>query len=282
MIAPTSGIRTASRIRIRMSGPIVLFIALLLMAGGRSLPAAGSQPGRELLRKVRIVLVGDSTVTDTSGWGLGFKQFVNDRVECINTAANGRSSRSFIDEGLWKAALALKGDYYLIQFGHNDQPGKGPERETDPSSTYPQHMARYVDETRGIGAKPILITSLTRRIFDSSGGNTINSTLTPYVEAVKQLAADKRVPVLDLHARSIALCETLGRDGCGKFNLKLENGTVDRTHLDATGSLAFARLVVDELRKAVPELAPLLRDEPAPADTIHVEQSPAAKEAPNL
>ena len=49
-----------------------------------------------------------------------------------NTAANGRSSKSFIDEGKWAAALALKGDYYLIQFGHNDEPGKGPERETDP------------------------------------------------------------------------------------------------------------------------------------------------------
>ena len=84
---------------------------------------------------IRIVLVGDSTVTDDSGWGSGFKQLVTADVEVINTAANGRSSKSFIDEGRWTEALAKRGQYYLIQFGHNDEPGKGPERETDPKTT---------------------------------------------------------------------------------------------------------------------------------------------------
>ena len=80
--------------------------------------------------KIRIVLVGDSTVTDRSGWGLGFKQFLTDRAECINTAQGGRSSMSFMQEGRWTNALVLKGDYYLIQFGHNNEPGK-PGRSTD-------------------------------------------------------------------------------------------------------------------------------------------------------
>lgn len=239
--------------------------------------AADSQP----VHKVRIVLVGDSTVTDTSGWGLGFKQFVNDNAECLNMAANGRSSKSYIEEGRWKDALELKGDYYLIQFGHNDQPGKGPDKETDPASTYPQFMARYVDETRAIGAKPILITSLTRRIFDPSGNGRIHTTLGPWADAVKKLAAEKAVPVLDLHARSIAWCESLGMEAggeaCSKFNVRDARGQIDRTHLDATGSLAFARLVIDELRKSVPELSPFLRDTPAAVETIHIEQSPAAK-----
>src|SRR5205809_236549 len=88
-------------------------------------PAA---PVAQAPRPIRIVLVGDSTVTDDSGWGLGFKQLLTDRAECINTAANGRSSKSFIDEGRWQAALARRGDFYLIQFGHNDQPGKGADR----------------------------------------------------------------------------------------------------------------------------------------------------------
>jgi lysophospholipase L1-like esterase len=223
--------------------------------------------------RVRIVLVGDSTVTDTSGWGLGFKQFVNDNAECLNMAANGRSSKSYQDEGRWKQALALKGDYYLIQFGHNDQPGKGPERETDPASTYPQFMARYVDDARAIGARPILITSLTRRIFES---NKLSSTLGPWVDAVKKLAAEKQVPLLDLNARSMAWCESLGVDGCSRFNVIDAKGQVDRTHLDAAGSLAFARIVVEDLRKKVPELAAFLRATPAPADTVHVEQSPPA------
>ena len=231
-------------------------------------------------RKVRIVLVGDSTVTDKSGWGFGFKQFLTDRAECTNTAANGRSSRSFIKEGKWEKALALKGDYYLIQFGHNDEPGKGPDRETDPHTTYREFMARYVDDARAIGAKPILVTSLTRRIFDKSGNGKIVSTLTPYVEEVRKLAAEKHVPLVDLYARSVELCEKLGPEACLAFSPPKTTNQVsnaagtnrvdnpganqwDTTHLNATGSVVFARLVVEELVHAAPELAPCLRSGPA-------------------
>jgi pectinesterase len=85
------------------------------------------------------------------------------------------------------------------------------------------------------------------------------------VEAVKKLAAEKNVPLLDLHARSKELCEKMGREGCLTFSpVKVVDGTnvVDNTHLNARGSVLFARIVVGELRKAVPELAPCLRDEP--------------------
>ena len=105
-----------------------------------------------------IVLVGDSTVTDQIGWGLGFRQFVNDGAVVSNAAQSGRSSKSYSAEGYWAKAIALKGDYYLIQFGHNDQPGKGADRETDPATTFTENMARYVDEVRAIGATPILVT----------------------------------------------------------------------------------------------------------------------------
>ena len=81
---------------------------------------------------LHVVLVGDSTVTDEAGWGAGFARLAAPTVQVTNMSANGRSSKSFIDEGLWARALAKRGDYYLIQFGHNDEPGKGPERETDP------------------------------------------------------------------------------------------------------------------------------------------------------
>jgi pectinesterase len=138
-------------------------------------------------------------------------------------------------------------------------------------------MTRYVDESRAIGAKPILITSLTRRTFDPAGNGRIATTLGPWAEAVKTLAAEKRVPLLDLHARSLAWCESLGADGCGRFNVIGPDGKLDRTHLDAAGSLAFAHIVVEDLRKTVPDFAPLLRETPAPAETIHVEQSPAEK-----
>lgn len=217
--------------------------------------------------KIRIVLVGDSTVNDGGGWGYGFKQFLSGDVECINTAANGRSSKSFIAEGRWKTALDLKGDYYLIQFGHNDEPGKGPERETDPATTYPQNLARYVDDVRAIGGKPILVTPLTRRIFDKSGNGKLMPSLVPYVEAMKRVAMEKNVPLLDLHARSVELCEKLGPDETAKFN-PIKDGKPDTTHLNGEARVVFARLVVDELRKAVPDLAPYLLTEPNAAAAV--------------
>ncbi len=211
---------------------------------------------------VRIVLVGDSTVTDKQGWGPGFKSFLTDRAECINVARGGRSSKSFINEGLWTEALALKGDYYLIQFGHNDEPGKG-ERSTDPNTTYREFMTKYVDETRAIGAKPVLVTSLVRRQWDKSGSGKINSSLTPYVEVVKELAKEKNVPLVDLHASSKQLCEQLGKEKCWEFSPIKDNNQIDNTHLNAEGSMMFGQLVVEELIKAVPELKPYFHSESA-------------------
>ena len=209
-----------------------------------------------------IVLVGDSTVNDGGGWGYGFRQFVTRDVTVTNTAENGRSSKSFRAEGHWDKALAAKGDYYLIQFGHNDQPGKGPTRETDPATTYTENMGRYVDEVRAQGGQPILVTSLTRRIFSKTDPKRIESTLTPWADAVKKLAAAKKVPLIDLHASSIEFCENLGPERTAQFNFLDQGGKKDTTHLQGDGRVVFARLVVDELRRVVPALEPYLRPDP--------------------
>ncbi len=201
---------------------------------------------------IRMVLVGDSTVTDDSGWGAGFRKLVTGAVEVVNTAANGRSSKSFIDEGRWKGALEKRGNYYFIQFGHNDEPGKGPERETDPKTTFRANMARYVDEARAIGAKPVLITSLVRRIYNDDG--TIRTTQTPYVEAVRALAVEKHVPLVDLHAITTADAEHAGDEAWADLSPRDDKGQVDRTHLNSKGSEVVARMLVDALRKVVPEL----------------------------
>jgi lysophospholipase L1-like esterase len=203
--------------------------------------------------KLRIVLVGDSTVAPGSGWGPGFEKLVAGDAECINAALGGRSSKSFRAEGHWEPALAHHPDYVLIQFGHNDQPGKGPARETDPETTYRENMARYVEEARAAGAQPILVTSLARRIFR---GGKIESTLTPYVEAVKKLAAEKQVPLVDLHARSIAQLEAMGPEAATVFDPPSKQpGQPDRTHLTEKGAELTAALVADELRRVAPELA---------------------------
>ena len=206
---------------------------------------------------VRIVLVGDSTVTDESGWGAGFSSLVSDAVEVINLAASGRSSKSYIDEGRWTGALEKRGHYYLIQFGHNDEPGKGPERETDPETTYRANMSRYVDEARGIGAKPILITSLVRRHYNADG--TIRTTQTPYVAVVRALARDKNVPLVDLHAVTLTDAEQAGDDVWADLSPRDDKGEIDRTHLNGKGSEVVARMVVDALIRVVPEMAPLFK-----------------------
>lgn len=225
--------------------------AIALFAG--ALPAAAAPPPQAPTQPpLRIVLVGDSTVTDDAGWGAGFRKFAADGVEVINLAAGGRSSKSFLDEGHWAGALAKRGDYYLIQFGHNDEPGKGPARETDAKTTFRTFMARYVEEARGIGARPVLVTSLVRRIYNDDG--TIRTTQTPYVEAVRALAAEMKVPLVDLHAVSLADAEHAGDEVWADLSPRGETGQVDRTHLNAKGSEVVGRMVAEGLSAAVPEL----------------------------
>ena len=207
-----------------------------------------------------LILVGDSTVTDNAGWGLGFRQFLADGVELTNTARGGRSSMSFIVEGSWAKALALKGDYYLIQFGHNDEPGK-PGRSTT-EEEYRGYMTRYIDETRAAGATPVLVTSLVRRQFDKQDPHKINSSLQNRVEIVRAIALEKNVPLVELHDRSKELCEKLGKEGCLVFSPPKDNGQFDGTHLNTEGYVRFGRIVAEELGRAVPELAPFLRAEP--------------------
>ena len=243
---------------------IAITIALLL-ASLNLLRAAENSTSEH---KIKIVLVGDSTVQDSSGWGLGFKEFLDtNKVELINTARGGRSSLSFMREGRWTNALALHGDYYLIQFGHNNQSGH-PGRETD-MPTFVSNMTQYVEDTLAIGAKPILVTPLTRRQWDKNNPAKINSTLEPYAADVREIAAQEKISLVDLHARSIELDEKLGPEKCQDFSpIKKVDGTnvYDGTHLKPNGSVIFARLVVAELRKNVPELAPVLRDEPRNAN----------------
>ena len=183
-------------------------------------------------------------------------------AECSRKpGGSGRSSKSYINEGHWKKLLEAKPDTILIQFGHNDQPGKGPDRETDPGTTYREFLARYVDEARAIGARPILVTSLARRHFTPEG--KIRSDLGPYAEAVKAVAAEKKVPVIDLHARSIELLERLGPQASAEFDPKPKEAgkatAPDKTHLSPKGSEVFGVIVAEELMKVEPALAPYIK-----------------------
>jgi pectinesterase len=122
-----------------------------------------------------------------------------------------------------------------------------------------------VDDARAVGAKPVLVTPLTRRQWDKDNPSKIESSLEPYAGEVRKIATEKNVPLVDLHAHSIELCEKLGREKCYEFSpIKMEDGTnaYDGTHLNGKGRVMFGRLVVEGLRKAVPELSSVLLAEP--------------------
>ena len=225
---------------------------------------------------VRIVLVGDSTVNVGGGWGPGFCSLLTPNVECVNVARNGRSSKSYYDEGLWKGALEKHGDYMLIQFGHNDMPGKGPARETDPDTTYSANLKRYIEEARAAGARPILVTSLSRRTFKD--GKLVLD-LEAYVKAAKHVAEQEEVPLIDLNASSVKLLQTMTQEQADKFNAeshpdaKGDKGP-DRTHINAEASKVFGRMVANDLSKLCPELLPDIQGEDKSAATAQSTTTP--------
>jgi lysophospholipase L1-like esterase len=203
--------------------------------------------------QIRIVLVGDSTVTDDAGWGAAIGAFFKDHVAIINHSSGGQSSRSFINEDRLKKALEDQPDYVFIQFGHNDCPGKGPDRETDPDTSYMDFMKIFIEETRKIGAKPVLITSVARRNFDEHG--KIVARLTPFADAVKRLAKRHDVPLVDLHSKSVELFERLSKSEGDE--LQPEG---DTSHFNVKGAVAVSKLIVGEIQHADSELAELLKE----------------------
>ena len=228
-----------------------MFAWLAVALGPAAALAADTKPAA----KIRIALAGDSTVTTNAGWGLAFEKLLGPGAECLQFARGGQSSKSFRDTGNWQKVLASKPDYVLIQFGHNDMPGKGPARETDPATTYRENLIRFVNEARAAGATPILVTSMARRTFD---GGKIRGELAPWAEASRKVAADKNVPLVDLFGRSIALLEKIGPEAAAAFDPRTKDGKPDHTHLSPKGAEVMAGLIAEELRKAEPKLSKLL------------------------
>lgn len=227
--------------------------------GCGSLPAAapGAEAGAAPLPLV--LLVGDSTMAPETGYGDALCARLEPAAHCLNLGRGGRSTKSYREEGLWERALArLRAAApgtpatVLIQFGHNDQPGK-PGRSTDLATEFPANLARYVSDLRALGAAPILVTPLVRRGFQ---GGVLNNDLVPWAEAVRRVAQELRVPLLDLNARSAAQVQALGPAAADL----LAQGPVgdprfDRTHVGPRGACVFASVVVEGLREAAPALA---------------------------
>jgi beta-galactosidase/beta-glucuronidase/acetyl esterase/lipase/lysophospholipase L1-like esterase len=223
------------------------------------LPAASSR------REVSLVVVGDSTAATYDaqhpyqGWGGVLSELLDDRVRVTNLARGGRSSKSFRDEGLWDEARRIDADYVLIGFGHNDNPGKGPERYTDPApgGEFRGNLARYVREARARGAVPILVTPPTRRVYDASGRISTAEGNLPYAAATLQVAAELDCPVVDLNRLTRELFNQLGESGSDWIQ-----PVGDRTHFTPPGARAVAALVVREFQRQVPALQAFVQVEP--------------------
>ncbi|MFP5390789.1 MAG: rhamnogalacturonan acetylesterase, partial [Gammaproteobacteria bacterium] len=164
-------------------------------------------------KPIRVILVGDSTMATRSGYGDALCQRFKPEVSCINLARGGRSSGSFRAEGRWDEVQALLRDgqgysqtYVLVQFGHNDQPGK-PGRSTDLVTQFPANMARYAQEAKELGGVPVLVTPLTRRSFR---GPYLHDDLAPWSAATRRVAAEQKVALLDLNTLSAAAVQQMG------------------------------------------------------------------------
>jgi len=229
---------------------VVLLLAFILITG--------CTPSKQ----ITVYTIGDSTMANKkvevypeTGWGQQFQSYFDSKVKVSNHAVNGRSSKSFIDEGRWKIVFdSLKrGDYVFIQFGHNDEKADKPAVYTDPSTTYKQNLEKYIVEVRAKGATPILLTPIVRRKFDAVG--SLIDTHGKYPDAVREVAANLKVKFIDMQKLTYTLISSIGDEPSKKMYLwtapdsKFPEGRKDDTHLSVEGAKTFAGLVADAVKK---------------------------------
>lgn len=228
----------------------------------------------------RLHLAGDSTMASKEratpnpeyGWGELLPRFFRDPSVVVNHAANGRSTKSFRDEGRWDKLLAAlaPGDWVVIQFGHNDEKLDA-ARRTDPQHTFAENLRRFAAEVRARGATPVFATPVARRKWSPEGTRLID-THGAYATAVRAVAASEHVPLLELHALTTALEEAHGVEGSKRLHLwiapktyaRKPEGWRDDTHYSAYGAERVAALAVQEFIRL--QLAPadwLAGDAPA-------------------
>lgn len=213
---------------------------------------------------VKVALIGDSTLTDAAGWGKAFAKAFRGSVAVSNHAVGGRSAKSWLAEDRMSAVLKERPDIVFIQFGHNGQPGKGEARETDPVTTYPEFLKQYVESLKAIGARPVIVSSVTRREFTDSGkilteysgpAPGVTRPLKPWADAAAQFAKKEGIPFVDLYSESVKLHNQLGPEKSAEFSPK----EGDIAHFNEKGAAAIAELVIKEMRRLELELVSHLR-----------------------
>ncbi len=216
-----------------------------------------------------IFIIGDSTVEDNKppfrGWGWALPRYVREGVKVRNCALSGRSSRSFRAEGLFEPVEKdlAEGDLLMIQFGHNDE--KDDERHTDPDTTFKEELWKYCSFALERKAQPVLMTPVSRRFF--VGGGSMLYTHGEYPRAIRELAKDRNIPLIDLKAASRELYLSLGEEKTAELFVRLKpgenpdfpDGHDDKTHFNEYGAGVICGLVVNGMRQ-IPCCAALLKD----------------------
>lgn len=255
-----------------------------------------------------VFMIGDSTMAnkDTTGgkqergWGMVLQQYFDNHVVVDNHAVNGRSSKSFINEGRWDKVLAKikPGDYVFIQFGHNDEKPQ-PERHTDPGSTFDDNLRKFVNETRSKGGIPVLFNAVVRRNFalkvqkndddeklrnlDAKSGNnvlegdTLYDTHGDYRFSPANVAKEMGVVFIDANAITHELEQGLGREASKKLHMifapgehpSLPNGRWDNTHYNIYGANQVAVLLIKAVGDKIPQIKAHLR---LTGDTVPVKK----------
>ena len=252
-----------------LPGAMLLSLCCLQVAAQSKSDSAAERAVVQLAQgraEFKVVLTGDSTVATEGGWGPGLCALLTHNVACVDLAKNGRSTRSYIEEGLWAKALAEHGQYVLMQFGHNDQK-PAPALHADAEGAYADNLRRFIRDVRAESGVPVVVTPLSRRNYR---GDALveDDGLGEYAAAAKRVAREEDVAVIDLLSLSRAMLERMTQgeadtmDAASHADAKAENGTAaagaaakpDRTHLNEHGKVVFGRMVADALVTVRPEL----------------------------
>ena len=195
---------------------------------------------------ITVHYIGDSTVARNNihsypqtGMSQGLQLYLKESVSIVSYAKNGRSTKSFLDEGRFgpvKEAMQA-GDFLFIQFGHNDEKDD-PARHTDPAGSFRDNLRLFIGAARESGAHPVLITPIGRRLFDENG-TFLPGSHGAYPAAVKAVAAQENVPVIDLTAATEAFLAALGDEP----SKPLFMWPKDNTHLKPEGAVQMAGLL---------------------------------------
>lgn len=243
---------------------VKILIFLLVLIPGLLFALISSQ------RVITIFLIGDSTMADKpyqngnpeKGWGQVFPLYFQEDVKIENHAVNGRSTKSFIDEGRWQTVMdkLQAGDYVIIQFGHNDAKQEDPSRYAEAQTDYRKNLEKFIAEARSKGAIPVVATPIVRRKFEE--GKLIE-THGEYPTVVREVAQQHQVPLIDLQQRTSELLQSFGEERSKLLFLHIQafeyeslpEGKTDNTHLSAYGAFKVSDLVLAEMQIVLPQLA---------------------------